>query len=289
MAKKFWSLLGLFAAFLVVLTNLQVIVPVAVISCTATVVWHFIHAAFQRDAAQNMQPDFQNAGQQTISLPKPITPQVQREQNFEALEMQLTNYLKRRDPFCDWQWRDFALRDYQRGSRFLAFRAVIHEAPYEGCLHVTEQGLWNTLELRRTQAKSIIKKEVQTQHEGQTEKSKETLSGHTPERNDTTFLRNEETAQNKPKVQIVGEKEANDAFEASLQNSADQWLEEHRDEIIILDSQLAQEGGAYTYHEEALPEKEAWAMIAQRFTALGLLAQVQDDGIEIRRAEREME
>ena len=31
MAKKFWSLLGLFAAFLVVLTNLQVIVPVAVI------------------------------------------------------------------------------------------------------------------------------------------------------------------------------------------------------------------------------------------------------------------
>ena len=102
MAKKFWNLLGLFAAFLAV-TNLQIIVPVAVISCTAAVVWHLIHTAFKREKRQDENSwacDYRQPGiQKQSSLPKHISPEEQSILNFETLEIQLTNNLRQEIPF----------------------------------------------------------------------------------------------------------------------------------------------------------------------------------------------
>ena len=296
MAKKFWSLLGLFAAFLAVLTNLQIIVPVAVISCTAAVVWHLIHTAFEREERQNENSwacDYRPAGfqkqsemQNTVSLPKIISPEEQNILNFEALETQLTNNLRQRDPFCDWQWRDNALSDYQKGSRFLMFHAMIQGIPYEGCLHLSTHGLWNMVELRKKESKNL-RKEGTAPHENKTENIKEAECKNPATRKDVPDDSKEGTQQSyKPRVQIVGEKDANEAYYASLQNSADQWLEKHRDEIIILESRFAQEGGYYTYDKEELPEnRDTWDLIEERINTLGLVAKIDEDCLQIQRRE----
>ena len=289
MAKKFWNLLGLFAAFLAV-TNLQIIVPVAVISCTAAVVWYLIHTAFKREKRQDENSwacDYRQPGiQKQSSLPKHISPEEQSILNFETLEIQLTNNLRQRDPFCNWQWIGNALSDYQKGGRILAFRAMIQDIPYEGCLHLSTHGLWNMVELRKKESENL-KKEETISHENKTENIKETECENTVARKDIPNDNKEGTQQSyKSRVQIVGEKDADEAYSASLQNSADQWLEKHRDEMIILESRFAQKGGFYTYDKEELPEnRETWNLIEERINALGLTARIDEECLHIQQRE----